>query len=371
MIYTSYFANIKKLPNYLKIVSISRFPPKWFEGEINKELAPLEESLLAIKKGELSKEEFKEKYLKQLEKLDSKKLKKELKNKVLCCYEKPEEFCHRHILKEWFEKNEIKCIEKLTFNIAIIGSRSFDDKIYLEYQMNQIKNEYKNHKLKIVSGAARGADKMGEEWAKRNKIETLIFPANWEKYGKRAGYIRNEDIISNADLVISFWDGKSSGTKHSQELAKKNGKDLRIFMYPKEKNKIELIEKITKKEVENNKNKTYLLMGNEKEEYSKQEKELQKYNNVYFLKLKKDKKTTKNSYFTKEELEELEKEKYLKNIFKNIKSKKIVIEKEGIDKELVIKSKETYKILEKEINNVFQNTKKEEEEIKEKNYLEF
>ena len=64
-----------------------------------------------------------------------------------------------------------------------------------------------------------------------NNIKTLIFPANWEKYGKRAGFIRNEDIIKNCDAVIAFWDGKSKGTFHSLSLADKYYKPTKIIYY--------------------------------------------------------------------------------------------------------------------------------------------
>jgi hypothetical protein len=70
----------------------------------------------------------------------------------------------------------------------------------------------------VVSGGAKGADKLGENWAKVNDIKTLIFPANWAEFGKSAGFIRNEDIIKNCDEAIVFWDEKSSGTKHSISL---------------------------------------------------------------------------------------------------------------------------------------------------------
>ena len=51
-------------------------------------------------------------------------------------------------------------------------------------------------------------------------LTAVIFPAEWKKYGKRAGYIRNHDIIKNSDHVVAFWDGKSRGTLHSIELAR-------------------------------------------------------------------------------------------------------------------------------------------------------
>jgi len=101
--------------------------------------------------------------------------------------------------------------------LAIIGSRTFTD-----YQL--LKEKLDLHKSKItmvVSGGARGADSLGERWARDNKIPTCIFLPDWNKFGKRVGFIRNEDIIKNCDICIAFWDGISSGTKHSISLCEK------------------------------------------------------------------------------------------------------------------------------------------------------
>lgn len=108
--------------------------------------------------------------------------------------------------------------------IAIIGSRDFTDKSLL----NKTLEPYKPKITYIVSGGAHGADTLGEEWAKENGIETQIFYADWDKHGKRAGFIRNVDIIENCDGCIAFWDGESKGTKHSISLCEKYDKPLKI-----------------------------------------------------------------------------------------------------------------------------------------------
>jgi hypothetical protein len=109
--------------------------------------------------------------------------------------------------------------------IAIIGSRDFNNyKLVIETL-----ESYKSKISLVVSGAAKGADSLGEKWAIDNNIQTLIFPADWEKHGKRAGFIRNEDIIKNCDGVIAFWDGESKGTAHSLSLAEKYNKPSKII----------------------------------------------------------------------------------------------------------------------------------------------
>ena len=110
--------------------------------------------------------------------------------------------------------------------VGIVGSRGFTDYKKVCDELVQIENIDV-----IVSGGARGADSLGDKWAKDNNIETLIFKPDWKKYGKRAGYIRNEDIIKNSDYVIAFWDGMSKGTKSSIDLCQRFGIKLKIVRY--------------------------------------------------------------------------------------------------------------------------------------------
>ncbi len=113
--------------------------------------------------------------------------------------------------------------------LAIIGSRTFNNYALLKSYLDPHK-----HKITlIVSGGAKGADTLGEKWANQNNIPTLIFPADWDKYGKRAGYLRNEDIIKNCDVCVAFWDGVSKGTQHSLNLCKKYNTPFIIIEYEK------------------------------------------------------------------------------------------------------------------------------------------
>jgi len=81
----------------------------------------------------------------------------------------------------------------------------------------------------IVSGTARGVDTLGEIYAYENNIPLVKFPANWERFGKRAGFIRNEQMAKNADALLAIWDGNSSGTKSMIELAKKYKLLIHVF----------------------------------------------------------------------------------------------------------------------------------------------
>jgi hypothetical protein len=80
----------------------------------------------------------------------------------------------------------------------------------------------------VISGTARGVDKLGEEYARRNNLPVIRFPANWDKYGKSAGYRRNATMANFAQALIAVWDGKSRGTMHMIDLARAKG--LRVFV---------------------------------------------------------------------------------------------------------------------------------------------
>ena len=109
--------------------------------------------------------------------------------------------------------------------LAVVGSRSFNDFNLLCSKLRQISIS------EIISGGARGADSLGAKFAKENNIKLTVFPADWDMYGKSAGYIRNKRIIENCDQVIAFWDGNSKGTKHSIDLAKQMNKPTTIVKF--------------------------------------------------------------------------------------------------------------------------------------------
>lgn len=111
--------------------------------------------------------------------------------------------------------------------IIIAGSRGFNNYDFLVKVIDAvIMDNYKDEEITIVSGGARGADKLGEKYAKEKKYELLVFPAEWNKFGKRAGYIRNEQMALNADVLVAFWDGTSRGTNHMINLGKKHNLDV-------------------------------------------------------------------------------------------------------------------------------------------------
>lgn len=81
----------------------------------------------------------------------------------------------------------------------------------------------------IISGGARGIDRAGELYANTHSIPLEVFPADWDKYGKSAGYLRNAQMADKAEALIAVWDGHSQGTANMIELAKEKG--LRVHVY--------------------------------------------------------------------------------------------------------------------------------------------
>lgn len=108
---------------------------------------------------------------------------------------------------------------------AVIGSRTFNNQKKLFEVLS------KHNISLVISGGAKGADKLAESYADVSNIEKLIFLPDWGKHRKAAGFIRNKDIIENAELVIAFWDGVSKGTKHSIDLAVSLGKKVIIEQF--------------------------------------------------------------------------------------------------------------------------------------------
>ena len=102
--------------------------------------------------------------------------------------------------------------------LIIAGSREFTDyKLLTETMAAEGLNA--DTVATVVSGCARGADRLGEKWAVAQGIPIARFPANWDSYGKRAGYVRNSEMAEYADACIVFWNGSSKGTKHMIDVA--------------------------------------------------------------------------------------------------------------------------------------------------------
>ncbi|AYP68354.1 hypothetical protein PQE75_gp125 [Bacillus phage vB_BcoS-136] len=116
------------------------------------------------------------------------------------------------------------------FKIIVAGTRDFNNYDLLKRNLIHLLQNKNLDEVEIVSGGARGADKLGERFAKEHNCGLKIFPADWEKYGKSAGYRRNAEMANYADACVCFWDRKSRGTRHMIDLANKKGIKLRVVI---------------------------------------------------------------------------------------------------------------------------------------------
>lgn len=83
----------------------------------------------------------------------------------------------------------------------------------------------------MISGTAkRSPDILGEQLAEMFEIPIKRFPANWDKHGKSAGYIRNGEMAKYADCLLAVWNGSSKGTKHMIDLMEKENKTVFIYI---------------------------------------------------------------------------------------------------------------------------------------------
>lgn len=116
-----------------------------------------------------------------------------------------------------------------TKKVVIAGCRDYNNydeaKAYIDFCLCNIRKE---HNIVILSGCARGADALGERYAKENGFPVEKHPADWKRYGKSAGPKRNREMAELSDYVICFWDKKSKGTKSMIEYAREYNKPVKI-----------------------------------------------------------------------------------------------------------------------------------------------
>ena len=118
--------------------------------------------------------------------------------------------------------------------LIIAGGRDFADRESLLESFHEFMQDVPNEDITIISGKARGADQIGEWIAKQYGLNVIGFPAEWDKYGKSAGYKRNEVMANHATHLLAAWDGQSKGTKHMIDLARKYDLVIKIHSYQKE-----------------------------------------------------------------------------------------------------------------------------------------
>lgn len=124
------------------------------------------------------------------------------------------------------------------YKIIINGSRDFNNYTYLRLMLKEyiMTNQINPELIEIISGGAKGADTLAIKFAKEYNLNYKVMNADWNKYGKRAGIIRNAEMLTYAisnpnDIVIliSFWNGTSKGTKHMIDISNDKGIIVKVM----------------------------------------------------------------------------------------------------------------------------------------------
>lgn len=103
------------------------------------------------------------------------------------------------------------------YRLLVAGSRTINDYSFVARKLDRMVSDWeaspKPHKIIVIEGEARGADKLGRRWAEERGHEVLSMPADWDRHGRSAGYIRNVAMADqNPTGAVLFWDGVSTGT---------------------------------------------------------------------------------------------------------------------------------------------------------------
>ncbi len=112
--------------------------------------------------------------------------------------------------------------------VIIAGGRTITDPALVHRAMSKF-TESGRWPSEIVSGGANGVDFMGETWARGHHIPVKLFPAEWGRYGKKAGPMRNVSMSLYAEALVAIWDGKSSGTGNMIGQMRKLGKFVLVW----------------------------------------------------------------------------------------------------------------------------------------------
>jgi len=115
-----------------------------------------------------------------------------------------------------------------TVFMAIVGSRDITDIMFVEKAVEE--SGYVPHT--IVSGGARGVDTLAEQYAKEHGLAFLLHPAEWDRYGRSAGYKRNVLIVNDSEVIVAVKRPESTGTQHTIDIANERGVPVHILVVP-------------------------------------------------------------------------------------------------------------------------------------------
>ena len=108
--------------------------------------------------------------------------------------------------------------------LAIVGSRDFGDSGLVRRFVDRLRAS-----TVVVSGGARGVDRVAVDAARLRDLGTEVFPADWDRFGRSAGIRRNADLVASVDGLVAFWDGSSPGTRDAIRRALDLGIWVRVY----------------------------------------------------------------------------------------------------------------------------------------------
>ena len=123
--------------------------------------------------------------------------------------------------------------------LIVAGTRTFDDYVLMKGNLDLIilglREDYPGASVVIISGNAKGADQLGIRYAMERNLSFRRFPTQWHQYGKAAGPMRNAQMLAYAKegipALVAFWDGKSRGTDHMIQTARRGRVFVRVIPY--------------------------------------------------------------------------------------------------------------------------------------------
>jgi len=108
----------------------------------------------------------------------------------------------------------------------VSGSRDWEDPVPIYFRLSLLVEE----EPEIIHGACRGADNLADKAAHNLGYHREARPAEWDKYGKAAGFKRNIEMLEEfPDLLIAFQSKKSRGTQHAIDEARKRGIPVEVY----------------------------------------------------------------------------------------------------------------------------------------------
>lgn len=107
----------------------------------------------------------------------------------------------------------------------VAGSRDFNDYEALKAMLDKLSPPI----TVLISGGARGADRLGIQYAQERGLSVEVYFPDWKGRGRSAGFKRNIIMAEKAERLVAFWDGKSHGTEHMITTARARGLPVTVI----------------------------------------------------------------------------------------------------------------------------------------------